>query len=324
MPKSVLFLLLATAAVPAMAADENDDRVARREAHRAERAEARAERAESRGERERPAVVEAVRERVIESRRPTDVQVEPARDRPAFREAIRERVMEHRAPQVVEVDAVRAPPEHRREVVEPRVREHRRPRFVEVDSPSPAIAVRDAPASVRNWRRAERGGAGTPALIEQRTDNGWEPLRRHRNQTVEAVRDRIAPIISSTPREGTQPPLRAVAGRSGTTAHRWRGDWRHDWRSDHRYNWRDHRRRHRSLFHFGFYYDPFGWSYRPYSIGWRLWPSYYRSSYWLQDPGMYRLPYAPPGYRWIRYYDDALLVDTWDGTVVDVIRDFFW
>ncbi|MGI8612320.1 MAG: RcnB family protein [Sphingomicrobium sp.] len=36
------------------------------------------------------------------------------------------------------------------------------------------------------------------------------------------------------------------------------------------------------------------------------------------------MPYAPTGYRWIRYYDDALLVDTWDGRVVDVIRDFFW
>jgi Ni/Co efflux regulator RcnB len=39
---------------------------------------------------------------------------------------------------------------------------------------------------------------------------------------------------------------------------------------------------------------------------------------------MYRLPFAPPGYRWIRYYDDALLIDTWDGQVVDVIYDFFW
>jgi Ni/Co efflux regulator RcnB len=55
-----------------------------------------------------------------------------------------------------------------------------------------------------------------------------------------------------------------------------------------------------------------------------MWPSYYRSSYWLNDPWRYRLPYAPPGYRWIRYYDDALLVDTWDGTVVDVIYGFFW
>ncbi len=325
MRNSLLFLLLASAAVPAFAADESDDRAARREAaraERAERAEARAERAEPRGERERPALSEAVRERVIDSRAPSDARVAPARDDSAMRAAVRERVMERRPPQAVEVDAVHV--ERRREIVEPRVREHRGPRVVEVDSPGSEIEVRDAPASVRNWRRAERGGAATPALVQQRTDTGWEPLRRHRDQTAEAVRDRIAPIISRTPREGTQPPLRAAADRSGSTAHRWRGDWRRDWRSDRRHDWRRHRDRHRSLFRFGFYFDPFGWSYRPYSIGWRLWPSYYQSSYWLQDPGMYRLPYAPPGYRWIRYYDDALLVDTWDGTVVDVIRDFFW
>lgn len=325
MRKSLLFLLLASAAFPAFAADESDDRAARREAaraERAERAEARAERAEPRGERERPAAVEATRERVIETRRAPDVQVEPAR----------ERVTERRGPRFVDVDAVRPTPESRREVVEPRV--HRGPRVVEVDDShevveprerrGPRIVEVDGTDSVRDWRRAERGGGATPALVQQRTDTGWEPLRRHRDQTVDAVRDRIAPIISRTPREGTQPPLRTAADRSGTTAHRWRGDWRRDWRSDRRHDWRDHRRRHRSLFHFGFYYDPFGWNYRPYSIGWRLWPSYYQSSYWLQDPGMYRLPYAPPGYRWIRYYDDALLVDTWDGTVVDVIRDFFW
>jgi len=78
------------------------------------------------------------------------------------------------------------------------------------------------------------------------------------------------------------------------------------------------------LFNFGFYRDPFGWGYQPFSIGWRMWPSYYSQSYWLNDPWQYRLPYAPPGYRWIRYYDDAILVDTWDGQVVDLIRDFFW
>lgn len=338
MRKSLLFLLLAGAAVPAFAADENDDRTARREAARAERSE----RAEARSERREPrSITEVVRERVTESRRPRGSDAGPVRerpaphaavrerlidsrgprdaapratDRPALREAVRERLMERRPPRMVEVDAARPALEDRREAVTPRVRERRGPRIVEVDGSD----------SVREWRRSERPGAGTPALVEQRTDTGWEPLRRQREQTVEAVRDRIAPIISRTPREGTQPPLRAMADRSGTTAHRWRGDWRRDWRSDRRYDWRRHRDRHRSLFRFGFYYDPFGWRYRPYSIGWRLWPHYYRSSYWLHDPWAYRLPYAPPGYRWIRYYDDALLVDTWDGTVVDVIRDFFW
>ena len=30
------------------------------------------------------------------------------------------------------------------------------------------------------------------------------------------------------------------------------------------------------------------------------------------------------GHRWVRYWDDALLVDTWTGQVVDVIHSFFW
>ena len=358
MRNGLLFLLLAGAAVPALAADESDDRAARREAfraERAERAESRAERAEPRveraepnGERDRPAF-EAVRERVMESRRPPDVQVEPAADRPALQEAVRERVMDRRPPRMVEIES--APPavqpshdaiqprvrerrgprlievgsapaaiEPSQDVATPRVRERRGPRMVEVGPGTPSLEQRGESDSVGTWRRPERRGTGRPALVEQRSDNGWEPLRRRTAGTDRGLAAIRAPIVSRMPREGTQPPAR-------TESRRWRGTgnhWRGDWRSDHRYDWRSHRRRHRSLFHFGFYYDPFGWSYRPYSIGWRLWPGYYRSSYWLQDPWAYRLPYAPPGYRWIRYYDDALLVDTWDGTVIDVIRDFFW
>ena len=55
-----------------------------------------------------------------------------------------------------------------------------------------------------------------------------------------------------------------------------------------------------------------------------MWPSYYSSRYWINDPWYYRLPYAPPGTRWVRYYDDAILVDMWSGQVVDVIYNFFW
>ena len=54
-------------------------------------------------------------------------------------------------------------------------------------------------------------------------------------------------------------------------------------------------------------------------IGWRLWPGYYSSHFWINDPWQYRLPYAPPGTQWVRYYDDAVLVDMWSGQVEDVI-----
>ncbi len=103
-----------------------------------------------------------------------------------------------------------------------------------------------------------------------------------------------------------------------------RHDWSRDWRKDRRYDWSSHRNRYRSLFRLGRYYDPYGWGYRRFSIGFSLWPSYYGSSFWLDDPWRYRLPPAYGPYRWIRYYDDALLVNIYTGQVVDVIHNVFW
>ena len=100
--------------------------------------------------------------------------------------------------------------------------------------------------------------------------------------------------------------------------------WSRDWRHDHRYDWHGHRNHHRSLFRLGHYYDPYGWNYRRWSIGYSLWPSYYGSNYWLNDPWQYRLPPAYGPYHWVRYYDDALLVNIYTGQVVDVVYNFFW
>jgi len=168
-------------------------------------------------------------------------------------------------------------------------------------------AEQQAPASGARsiqWRRLPKTGSGDLVQPDR-------PLPR-------VLRTRT-PVISHTPREGTQPPPRTDFARRTASMH-----WNTDWRHNHRYDWWNWRRTHRNYFHLGFYYDPFGWGYRPYSIGWRLWPAYYSSRYWISDPWQYRLPYAPPGYRWIRYYDDLLLVDMWDGQVVDVVYDFFW
>lgn len=100
--------------------------------------------------------------------------------------------------------------------------------------------------------------------------------------------------------------------------------WSSNWRKDHRYNWHSYRNQHRSIFRLGSYYDPYGYGYRRFSTGYNLWPSYYSSSNWLNDPWMYRLPPAYGPYRWIRYYDDALLVNIYTGQVVDVLNNFFW
>jgi Ni/Co efflux regulator RcnB len=130
---------------------------------------------------------------------------------------------------------------------------------------------------------------------------------------------RWSPPVSPTPRFGTQPPPRVDDGRRWTN-----GGWNPDWRRDHRYDWRRWRDHHRSIFHIGIYYDPFGWGYQPFDIGWRLWPAYYGQRYWISDPWDYQLPPPPPGTMWVRYWDDALLVDIYSGEVIDVIRNFFW
>jgi hypothetical protein len=101
------------------------------------------------------------------------------------------------------------------------------------------------------------------------------------------------------------------------------GSWNRDWRNDRRYDWRRYRDHHRSTFHLGIYYDPFGYGYQSFNIGYRLAPAYFGNQYWI-DPALYGLPYPPPGAQWVRYWNDAVLVDMYSGEVIDVIRDFFW
>ena len=102
--------------------------------------------------------------------------------------------------------------------------------------------------------------------------------------------------------------------------------WNNNWRQDRRYDWSSYRARYGDRFRVGRYYAPRGWSYgyRPVTVGFFLSSLLYSNNYWLDDPYSYRLPPAYGAMRWVRYYDDALLVDTRDGYVVDVIRDFFW
>ena len=292
MRKFLALLLLAGTATPALAAGDPADTIrsmSDREERRDARAQARSERSEPRVERsgsdDSP---RAVRSERVERSGGNDERHRPA----------------------VQIDSNAGGGE-------PRVNRSLRGRMTGGEPPAIQPVARDEspPAEIV---RGPRGPRVIEAPQSGDDDRATPTLRQPTNRLPGVFRNRV-PIVSNTPREGTQPPPR--------TEHR-RGNWgswsTSRWRSDHRYNWREHRRRHRSLFHLGFYYDPFGWNYRPYQAGWRMWPSYYSSRYWIHDPWQYRLPYAPPGYRWVRYHDDAILVDTWSGQVVDVIYSFFW
>ncbi|MGY6552569.1 MAG: RcnB family protein [Erythrobacter sp.] len=101
--------------------------------------------------------------------------------------------------------------------------------------------------------------------------------------------------------------------------------WDRGWRNNNRFNWIGHRRANRFLFAPGPFIPPFaGHFYRPVGIGFFLDPLFFQPRFFLNDPWAFRLP--PPGqrFRWVRYYDDVLLVDIFTGEVVDSIEAFFF
>jgi Ni/Co efflux regulator RcnB len=104
------------------------------------------------------------------------------------------------------------------------------------------------------------------------------------------------------------------------------GDWNRGWRQDRRYDWQSYRNSHREIYRGGGYRAPYGYSYgyRRFSPGFRIPPIFFAQDYWISNPDYYRLPPAYGEYRWVRYYNDALLIDIDDGEVVDVIPDFFY
>jgi Ni/Co efflux regulator RcnB len=104
-----------------------------------------------------------------------------------------------------------------------------------------------------------------------------------------------------------------------------RVEWNRGWRSDNRYDWQRYRYSNRSLFRSP-YYAPYGYGYgyNRISIGGLLDEIFWGRNYWISDPWQYRLPAAPYGTQWVRYYNDVVLIDVETGEVVDVIYDFFW
>jgi hypothetical protein len=239
-------------------------------------------------------------------------------------------------------DAARAERQQDREDRQNAREERAKPEQVKPERAEPQVELRvrnnDGPARVEAAGRADRQSVETIRVArDQRIEDRAERIedrQQVRDQRLETNRinrqlrqsERVVPnvlrprvpVVSNTPRIGTQPPPRTESRRHAPV------NWSSHWRNDRRYDWYNWRNRNRWLFNLGFYSDPFGWGYQRYNIGWRMWPNYYQSNFWLNDPWEYRLPYAPPGTRWVRYYNDAILVDTWDGRVVDVIYNFFW
>jgi hypothetical protein len=189
--------------------------------------------------------------------------------------------------------------------------------------------ARDPQGSGRRWNgNDDRRGNDD----RQRAGNGWrQPDRDGRGLVQPGFRD-------------DRPDDRRPGHPQGFTPDRsdWRGNdrrdwndgrrydnrggaWNRGWRNDTRYDWNRNRLANRSAYRLPRYYAPSGWGqgYRRFSVGVSLSSILFSRNYWIDDPYAYRLPEAYGPYRWVRYYDDALLVDVRTGQVVDSVYGIF-
>jgi Ni/Co efflux regulator RcnB len=102
-----------------------------------------------------------------------------------------------------------------------------------------------------------------------------------------------------------------------------RQELRQDLRSWDRNSWRkNYRDRNRSAFSRGNWRSPY--RYRTFRPGIRIASGYYSPRFIINEPWRYNLPRVARHLRYVRFYDDLLLVDIRRGVIVDVIRNVYW
>jgi Ni/Co efflux regulator RcnB len=69
---------------------------------------------------------------------------------------------------------------------------------------------------------------------------------------------------------------------------------------------------------------PQGWAYRRWEVGAALPPIFLAREYWYADWAALGMAPPPPGFEWVRYGPDLLLVDVNSGQVADVAYDVFY
>lgn len=151
-----------------------------------------------------------------------------------------------------------------------------------------------------------------PAAAQSRGE-----LRRDRQEIREERRD-----LERAYRRGDRGDIREARQDLREARREYREDLNDRNRRFGRDDWRGWRDRNRSLYARGNWRAPF--RYQTFRPGVRIGAPYYSSRYYIADPWRYRLPPVRGYQRWVRHYNDVVLVDTRRGYVVDVIRNFYW
>lgn len=156
-----------------------------------------------------------------------------------------------------------------------------------------------------------------PATVAPAIAQSRQELRRDREDIREERRE-----LRQAQRYGDRRDVREERRDVNRAQREYRQDRNDRNRAYGRNDWRGYRDQNRRLYARGGWNAPFRYnSFRP---GGRISSSYYGPRFAINDPWRYRLPPIRGSQRWVRHYDDVLLVDYRRGVVLDVIRNFYW
>ncbi len=165
--------------------------------------------------------------------------------------------------------------------------------------------------------------------------DGDQDKRRTRRNAKPA--DNQAPAANQTRRGTRDFGARNARGRNNPIIDRARDNRRNFGDRNDRRDWRDrNRRKHVNIqqyrrnfnaprrYNVGMYQWRDGYSYRRYGYGQRLPRHFFLRNFWLANFFAYGLFAPPPGYIWVRYGPDALLIDEYTGEIVQVRYNMFY
>ena len=155
------------------------------------------------------------------------------------------------------------------------------------------------------------------ALPGMASAQSYGELRRDRQEIREQQRD-----LRDAQRRGDWRDVREERRDLRDARREYREDLRDRDRRWGRDDWRVYRNQNRALYAGGNWRAPF--RYNAWRPGVRISPVYYGQRYWINDPWRYRLPPVRANSRWVRHYNDVVLVDYRRGIVLDIIRNFYW
>ncbi len=152
-----------------------------------------------------------------------------------------------------------------------------------------------------------------PQQIQQRQqqqNQQWQQFQQrqqqnHQRQQIQQRRQQPRRFDWSKYRPGQRPPdWQAHRNFDGQA-------WMRNYNAERRYRWQSYRR-------------PSGWYYRRWVFGTILPMMFWTQQYWITDYWQFGLPNAPYGYVWVRYGNDALLVNVQTGYILQVRYGLFY